>query len=197
MDFFLDTFKPEFGGVSAYACRGATHTLTMRIKPQSSLIGKNVMLEVSGEAADLGFTLSPGSDIPQQVTPEGASWNLDCTKSSKNGNFAVQLKVLEWNSRSMKLPMFLAHNKVVVTQSMGPLLNPAGKWEHGIRVNSTFTGQVASGVPVNVEISGEPSRQVFTKEDGWARIEYEQDQTAKLTVYNRYDGSSALQPKNS
>ncbi len=161
----FDTFAMVFGGGPAYPCLGAAHTFTVRPKPNSLLLGKDVTLELTQEAADLGVTVNPNT--PQKMGEDGLSWTLDCVNSGQKGSFAVQLKVQEWDFRSLELPMHLGHNKVKITETSGPIQMGWGDWNYGIRATSSFTMQGAGGVPVDVFVSGEGLREGVTQSNGW------------------------------
>ncbi len=190
---YFDTFVQVFGGNPAYPCIGAMHTLSVRPKARSLLLGKDVTLELSDEATDLGVTVSPAPDIPQPLGLDGVSWSLDCVNSSKSGRFAARLKVREWDFRSLELPMSLGHNKVRITETFGPAQtrSPAFDWTYGIRATSTFTGQAAAGVPMTVSISGQLPAQRTTDQTGWIYVYYSEGESASLTIRNLYDGSQA------
>ncbi|MNG00963.1 hypothetical protein D3C84_839210 [compost metagenome] len=165
----------------------------MRPKSDSPLLGKHVTLELTQEAADLGVIVSPGPDAPQMMGAEGVSWTLDCVSSSKNGDFAVRLKVQEWDFSSSELPMSLGHNKVKITEKFGPQEwgGSASYWRYGIRATSTFTGRPAARVPVTVLSLHTPPIETFTGGDGWCYIQYYKEDPKDLNILNRYDGSTA------
>ena len=193
LDVDFDTFPAVFGGDPAYPCLGATHTFTVRPKSDGPLLGKHVTLELTQEAAGLGVIVSPGPDAPQQMGTAGVSWTLDCVSSSKNGDFAVRLKVQEWDFSSSELPMSLAHNKVKITETFGPqeMAGSAGYWRYGIRATSTFTGQPAARVPVTVLPQDVPPIEMVTAGNGWCYINYYEEAPKSLQILNRYDGSTA------
>ena len=193
LDVDFDGFPKVFGGDPAYPCHGATHTFTVRPKSDSPLLGKHVTLELTQEAADLGVIVSPGPDAPQKIRADGVSWTLDCASSSKNGDFAVRLKVQEWDFSSSELPMSLGHNKVEITEKFGPQEwgGSASYWRYGIRATSTFTGQPAARVPVTVLPQDVPPIEMVTAGNGWCYIQYYSEAPKQLRILNRYDGSTA------
>ncbi|MFJ2539993.1 hypothetical protein [Pseudomonas sp. NPDC087614] len=196
IDVDLDTVAQVFGGEPAYPCLGVTHTITVRPKLHSPLLGQNVTLELTQEAADLGVTVSPAT--PQTVGDDGVHWSLNCVDSSKNGSFAARLKVQEWDFTSLEMPMSLGHNKVYILEKYGPVevQGQPNYWWYGVRLRSSFTKHDASGVEVSVEISGKQPEKQYTREDGWLLIKYDLEQSANLTILNRYDGSTPQGPAN-
>ncbi|VVM77438.1 hypothetical protein [Pseudomonas fluorescens] len=186
----LDTFPQLFGGDPAFPCIGATHTVTVRPQDHSFLLGHDVVLELSAQAADLGVTVSPTT--PQTLGDDGVSWSLNCIDSSQAGNFAVWLKVPTRDFNSLELPMSLGHNKVNISERFGPqeMGGSASYWRYGIRVASTFTGQPAGAVPVTVAVTGKPTVERLTTFDGWIYVSYYSGESARFTIRNRYDGSS-------
>jgi hypothetical protein len=186
----LDSFPQVFGGDPAFPCLGATHTVTVRPRDRSFLLGRDVVLELSAEAVDLGVTASPST--PQTLGAEGVSWSLNCVSGTGSGGFAVWLKVPEWSFSSLPLPMFLSHNKVKITEKFGPqeMGGTASYWRYGIRATSTFTGEPAEDVPVTVAVTGNATMKSHTAHDGWVYINYYDGESASLTIRNRYDGSS-------
>ncbi|UST98794.1 hypothetical protein [Pseudomonas siliginis] len=184
--FDLDGFPQVFGGAPAYPCLGATHTLTLRPQDSSFLLGQDVVLELSAQAADLGVTLSPS--IPQTLGEDGLSWLLNCVDSTSAGDFAVWLKVPALEFSSLELPMSLAHNSAEVSERFGPqqMGGSASFWRYGIRAVSTFTGLPAGGVPVTVAVTGKPTMENVTARDGWIFISYYDGESASLTIRNRY-----------
>ncbi|WP_152032283.1 hypothetical protein [Pseudomonas silesiensis] len=193
LDVEFDTFPAAFGGDPVYPCHGATHTFIVQPKSGSPLLGKHVTLELTQETADLGVIVSPGPDAPQEVGANGVSWTLDCVGSSNNGDFAVRLKVQEWDFSSSALPMSLGHNKVKITERFGPkeMGGAAGYWRYGIRATSTFTGVPAARVPVTILSSDGPPTETVTNSNGWCYINYYKEAPKSLKITNRYDGSTA------
>ena len=186
----LDGFPQVFGGASAFPCLGASHTLTVQPRDSSFLLGQDVVLKLSAQAADLGVTVSPSS--PQKLGEDGVSWTLNCVDSTNPGDFAVCLTVPALDFISAALPMSLGHNKVKISQRFGPqqLGGSASYWRYGICATSTFTGQLAARVPVTVAVTGKPTVESLTASDGWIYINYYDGESASLTIRNRYDGSS-------
>lgn len=189
----FDTFATAFGR-AAFPCRGATHTFTVRPKPDSRLLGEKVTLEWLGEAAaDLGVVVSPDPAVPQTMGEDGVSWTFDCVNSSKDGTFTVQLKVPGWRFTSIPLTMSLAHNKVRITETFGPkeMGGSAPYYRYGVCVASAFTGQAAGGRPALLEVSGSEPVVRNTEVNGWIYVSYYEGQTASFTFVNPYDGSIA------
>jgi hypothetical protein len=186
----LDGFPQVFGGASAFPCLGAPHTLTVRPQDSSFLLGQDVIMELSAQAADLGVTLSPSS--PQKLGEDGVSWSLNCVDSTNPGDFAVWLTVPALGFISAVLPMSLGHNKVKISKRFGPEQwgGSASYWRYGICATSTFTGQPAARVPVTVAVTGKPINVYLTDYEGWAYVHYYDGESASLTIRNRYDGSS-------
>jgi len=192
-ELYFDTFVHVFGGATAYPCIGATHTLTVKPRIRSWLLGKDVALELTEEAGALGVTISPAPDSPQSLGPDGASWSLDCVNTIANGRFAVHLKVRQPDLESLQWPMSLGHNKVSITERFGPTQtrSPAFDFTYGIRAASSFTGLAAGNVPVIVEITGQMPMQRPTDQTGWLYVHYFAGESARLTIHNLYDGSTA------
>jgi hypothetical protein len=186
LDVELDTFPQVFGGEAVYPCLGARHTLTVRPKPDSPIIGLPVLPEFTPEAVDLGVTLRP---LVQIMKESGVSWSLDCFTSSKSGNFAMRLALLGWFLKSGEMPMSLGHNKVEITERDGPS-QIDGRWRYGIRVTSAFSGQPAGDVAVTVSVSGSEDVQRNTQSDGWIYVYYGDGQVVSFTIHNGYDGTT-------
>lgn len=187
LDLMFDTFAKVFGAEPAYPCIGATHTLLVKPGVNSLFLGRHVTLELSGEAPGLGVTVTPGDF--QQMVEKGVSWTLDCRNSVAPGEFAVHLKCEELDFVSQGLPMILGHNKVQVAERYGPVETGApvfDDWDSRIRTSSSFTQQVAEGVPVTVVIDEEISHRL-TSSDGWLRVIYRKGKNAGFTIHNRYD----------
>ncbi|VVN49065.1 hypothetical protein PS639_06199 [Pseudomonas fluorescens] len=186
-----------FGGHAAHPCLGASHIVTVRPKAHSLLLGKRVTLELSDEAAGLGVEVH-NYGVPagyQTMVDGGVSYILSCTQCVNSGNFSVRLRVIEWDIRSLELPMYLGHNKVEVMATAGPEQSggAGGHWIYGALAVSAFSSLHASGVPVTVSVSG-VSRQDVTGPDGWVRVEYEDGQSAHFEFHNLFDGSSVSRP---
>ncbi|MFJ2465335.1 hypothetical protein [Pseudomonas sp. NPDC087615] len=186
----FDAFPQLFGGGPAFPCLGATHTVTVRPQDRSFLLGHDVVLELSAQAAELGVTVSPTD--PQTLSDSGVNWSLNCVKSTALGSFSVRLKVLERDFSSLDLPMSLGHNKARISERFGPqeMGGSASYWRYGIRATSTFTGQPAERVPVTVAVTGKPTVENLTAYNGWIYINYYDGESASLIIRNRYDGSS-------
>jgi large repetitive protein len=192
VDVHFDTFAKVFGGDPAYPCLGATHTVTVRPKAHSLLLGKDVIVEVTEEAAGLGVVVSPQPNIPQKLGEDGVSWTFNCVNSTQSGNFSVRLRVLEWDLSSSELPMSLGDNKVKVIDRDGPreIGGGNGSWRTGVCVASEFTGKVVA-VPVTVHITGKEPSVRSTDSSGWIYIYHGSDESVSFTFHNRYDGSTA------
>jgi hypothetical protein len=190
VDVHFDNFGKVFGGDPAYPCIGATHTVTLRPKVHSQLMGKDVILEVTEEAAGLGVVVSPEPNLPQTLEADGVSWTFNCVDSTKSGNFSVRLRVLEWELSSLALPMSLGDNKVKVIEHEGPIqIGWPVSWRTSVCVASEFTEKVVA-VPVTVQIFGEKPWVGSTDSRGWIYVYHEEHQYVSFTFYNRYDGST-------
>ncbi|WP_347904244.1 hypothetical protein [Pseudomonas purpurea] len=192
VDVHFDTFARVFGGAPAYPCIGATHTLTVRPKAQSLLLGKKVILEITEDAASLGVVVSPEPNIPQTLGADGVGWTFNCVNSTKSGSFSVRLRVLEWDLSSLALPMLLGNNKVKVVDSDGPreIGGTGERWRTGVCVASAFTEKVVE-VPVTVRITGKEPSLGETDSRGWIYIHHGADESVIFTFHNLYDGSTA------
>ncbi|WP_434710280.1 hypothetical protein J3P75_10465 [Pseudomonas sp. R1-1] len=186
----LDSVTQTFGGDPAYPCLGAAHIINVKAKPDSQFLGQKVTFELSAEALDLGVTVSPST--AQILGVEGANWLLDCENSTQAGSFSAWLRVPAWDFDSLKLAMSLGHNKVQIAQRFGPeeLAFPPGNMKYGILAESTFTGQAAAGVLVTATYNGRPPSSGNTRSDGQFYVYYTEGQNARLSILNRYDGST-------
>ncbi|MGX1084702.1 hypothetical protein [Pseudomonas sp. AP3_22 TE3818] len=182
----FDTYRTMFGS-AAYPCHGVTHELTLQALPGSHLLGKKVTLNWMGDtAADLGIVVSPDPAIPQMMAENHVvRWEFNCVNSLKDGSFAVQLNVDDLNFKSMPLMMSLAQNAIEVSETFGPE-EMGGYYRYGVRAASKFTGQVAGRSPVLVTVTGRESTVKLTEENGWIHIDYDEGESATLTLISPY-----------
>ncbi|MBV7553836.1 hypothetical protein KW841_15915 [Pseudomonas sp. PDM28] len=182
----FDTYRTIFGR-AAYPCHGMKHLLAMRALPGSHLIGKEVTLQWVGDtAADLGIIVTPDPAIPQLIDETNfVRWEFDCVNSIKDGSFAVQLNVDELNFKSMPLMMSLAHNAIKVSETFGPQ-EVGGYYRYGVRAVSIFTGHPAGKSPVLVTVTGQEPTVKFTEENGWIHIDYDEGESATLTLISPF-----------
>ncbi|MFZ3279933.1 MSCRAMM family protein [Pseudomonas sp.] len=181
----FDGFAQILGGDPAYPCLGATHVIGVRPMRHSPLLGAEMVLALSPQAAALGVTVSPST--PQTLGENGLNWTLNCANSTQAGDFAVWLKGQALDFQSLALPMSLGHNKVKIIEKYGPTQS-GGLGRYGIRAASTFTDRPAVDVSVTVLFPhGQPTPRK-TDEKGWLYVQYDGD-IPTLTIVNRYDGS--------
>ena len=188
-EVLFDGVAMGFGKSKAYPCHGATHTITVKPKPESPLLNKAVQLLWRGESAEsLGISISPSLEYFPVLTPEGISWTLNCVNGLKNGDFSLALVSDELGFTSLDFPLSLGHNKVKIIDWDGPTeIGIGGGWRRGICVASEFTGRVVS-VPVTVLITGREPYTDTTSVTGWCYVVYPDDKTVDFKLHNRYEG---------
>jgi hypothetical protein len=192
VEVLFDTFQMKFGDGTAYLCHGATHTVTVRPTPNSSLLGMDVKLTWSGQSAtDLRVVVTPPLEEAQQLNLEGVSWTLDCTGSNENGFFSLQLTISDWEEHSLPLPMSLGHNLVTAEHWVEEVVvfpgNPP-QWVYGIRATSSFLKTPAPGVQVTIE-GFNPDRPVYENTRSNGEVTHRSEGYVKMWIVNRYDGS--------
>jgi hypothetical protein len=189
VEVLFDGVAMGFGKSKAYPCHGATHTITVKLKPESPLLNKTVQLQWRGESAEsLGISISPSLEYFPVLTPEGISWTLNCVNGLKNGDFSLALVSDDLGFTSLDFPLSLGHNKVKIIDWDGPTeIGIGGGWRRGICVASEFTGRVVS-VPVTVLITGREPYTDTTSVTGWCYVVYPDDKTVDFKLHNRYEG---------
>ncbi|WP_223459577.1 hypothetical protein [Pseudomonas sp. GL-RE-19] len=190
----FDTFANKAFGETLYPCHGARHSITLRPKPGSQIVGQDVTLEWLGDdAEEHNITLSPAGDVPQKMGLNGVTWTLDCSNSHGDALFALQLKIAKWGFTSRALPMSLAHNKAWFSETEGPkdMGGTAHYYMYGVRVTSVFTGQPVVNTQVTVVKTGYEGYTTTTSSTGWVYVFYNLGQSAYFKLINPYDGSSA------
>jgi len=76
-----------------FPCLGAKHVVTLFPKLGSRMLNKNVKVEWKGDAPEsLGIEFN--SAEMQQLTEQGISYALDCSRGSKNGKFSLVFQLL-------------------------------------------------------------------------------------------------------
>lgn len=180
----FDKFSVSFGA-SAYPCHGAEHTFTVLPKPGSRLLNKNIKLLMGGE--NLGVVVSPSLENEQLLTPEGATWELNCLNTTKNGAFSLQLMSVKSGGRSSPIAMSLGHNLVRAEHwRSGP------HWQFpddeyymmNIRATSQFLNTAASSVEVTI-MSPTPT---YVKTNALGEFST-RNIIYDLRITNRYDGT--------
>lgn len=179
VDVVFDEFPVTFETGAAYPCHGATHTFTVRPKPSSQLLNKNVKLGWGGES--LGVVVTPSLGSAQLLGPDGVTWTLDCRNANTKGDFSLQLILMEGGGTSAPLQMSLGHNLVRAerwtTEHPGFWPEWVPYYISNIRAISVHLNSVAPGVPVFVNGTqrGSTDRQgVFSSKES-------------QKLYNHYD----------
>lgn len=182
----FDEFPVSFGA-NAYPCHGAKHTFTVLPTPASQLLNKNIKLLMGG--GDLGVQVKPSLANEQLLTPEGVTWELNCLSTTQNGDFSLQLMLVELGLRSSPLTMSLAHN-LVTAERWVEQHEQWPEWtiwySHHIRAKSVFSNALASGVQVTIE-SGSNTNYETTNSRGEAQVNNRGGLTIKMSILNRYD----------
>ena len=190
VEVHFDNVGGKAFGETLYPCHGARHAITIRPKAGSGLLHKQVTLDWLGDAAEEhNVILTPAPDVPQKMGEEGVTWTLDCSNSSADAMFALQLKVAEWGFISRALPMALGHNKLVFSERKTVPWGHGGS-RHSVRLTSVFNGLPAQGVGVTVSRSGQEfvSR---TDSRGYVYADAYEGQFVHFAFTNPYDGSRA------
>lgn len=188
----FDEFALTFGEGAAYPCHGASHTFTVWPEPSSSLLNKQVKLVWDGESAvSLGVVVTPALERAQLLTPEGASWELNCLNTTRDGSFSLRMEVVESGVTTGSLAMSLGHNLVRAERwttgpfpSFDPLLDYYLKH---IRAISRFTNEPAAGV--RTLLNGAPYNR--TNAQGEVSATQLEGDSMSLSIVNRYDASHA------
>lgn len=188
VDARFDTFDVHFGGEGFYPCHGAVHTFDVLAARSTELIGKQLQLVWTGETAEaLGVVVTP--DIPQALDAEGVTWTLDCRESTVNGNFSLQVRVLETGGTTAPINMSLGHNLVRVSRwSTSHEAWP--DWQtYYIRFIQATSVYLETAAPnVKVLVNGAPGPGV-TNSQGTYSVSEQGSGSKYLTVCNLYDKS--------
>ncbi|WP_223490709.1 hypothetical protein [Pseudomonas sp. A-RE-19] len=176
------TFEKD---VTAYPCHGATHTVTVKPKPSSSMLNKPVKLVWKGETAEsLGVVVTPSLDEEQLLTLEGVTWVLDCTNTTSNGDFSLQLMLVETGRVSPPLAMSLGHNLVRADHWItGPHYEGWPEWTEYYRSHIRAISVHLNSLASNVKVTIGNGSQGLTNSKG----EYESRYSLK--IINQYDQS--------
>ncbi|MFJ2389347.1 hypothetical protein [Pseudomonas koreensis] len=190
VEVVFDKFPTVFGEGTAYPCLGAKHTVTVRPKPSSSLLGEPVRLLVDGEAIEKnGVRVTPRLQDARPLTEEGLTWELDCVQAVA-GDFVLQLMLEGTVFKSPPLVMSLGHN--LVTAERWNEVQPPHPGEplprtfHYIRAISSFLNIPAPGVRVSIRISGGTFHENTA---GNGELVYSNDDFNGFAITNPYDGS--------
>ncbi|MBP5945793.1 MULTISPECIES: hypothetical protein [unclassified Pseudomonas] len=185
----FDEFDVAFAG-SAFPCLGAKHTLTVRPKPSSQLLGKLIKLQwEKAPGANLGVVITPALGEEELLTQEGKTWDLDCLNSTRSGDFSLQLTLVKSGLVTSPLAMSMAHNLVKVERWQEEhWAYPAETWfSHHIRATSVFLNKPADGVQVKLVRNGHVSY-LSANSNGEAQVSNRDGASVGLSVFNRYDG---------
>ncbi|MDO9329178.1 MAG: hypothetical protein Q7U27_10640 [Pseudomonas sp.] len=188
VDVKFDEFSVDFGA-SAYPCHGARHTVNVRPKPSSQFLNKPINLVWGGEpAANLGVVVAPSLGREQLLTSEGVTWELNCLDTTRNGDFFLQLMLVESGLRSSPLAMSLGHNHVTVERwSTAEYQWPDIEWQkYHIRATSVFLKKGVPGVRVTRATN---QFFYFTDSKGEAATTISTQAGGRLEVHNKYDGT--------
>lgn len=183
----LDKFSGKALGQTLYLCRGAVHTLVL--EPRSDeVMDKQVSLVYAGDPVDHGVILSPLEGVPRAMKKSGLSWTFDCTKSAADVLLALEMKIGGWEIASRVLPISLAHHKAVFSETFGPQAVPGTPpyLRYGVRVASAYSEQILANHPVILIKDRQVYHQV-TDENGWAYVNYFENETVTFNLPNLYD----------
>jgi hypothetical protein len=177
-------FAPDYHG---YPCHGAAHTVTVKPRPDSRLLDKDIHLVT--DAALAGVIVTPAPPTVQRLTAEGITWQLDCRATTEDKSFALQLAVMESGVTSLPLAMSLGHNLVTAYRWTQAQSGHGDWYSHNIRATSVFLNKPAPGVPVTVSVSGGGTSSGITNYLGEYSRASMDNWGITLTLTNRYDGS--------
>jgi hypothetical protein len=196
----LDQIRTTMGGGTLYPCLGALHRFSVLPNALSPLVGLNARLIWSGTSSEqLNATVIPALDQPLVFSDGGVQWQLDFTRSPRNGEFALALEVPQLTLTSAATTMRLGDNKLRIetlnTPVVDPIVGQDPAWVWG-QVFSFFTRQPVAQVPVNWTVQGQ-SRAIVTDADGWSGFDFE-PQNAQLhdidvSVRSLYDNNEVRQ----
>ncbi|AXI63114.1 hypothetical protein DLD99_22435 [Pseudomonas kribbensis] len=198
VDVLFDKFTATFDSSTVYPCHGASHTLTVRPKLSSQFLNKPVKLLWSGEPAEkLGVKVWPSLVNELILGEEGLKWELDCSSTSINGEFSLQMAFIESKEVSLPLTMSLGHN-LVTAERWREQHEQWPEWKiwysYHIRAKSAFTNNVVSGAKVTLEWRGGTSY-MNTNSQGEARYNDKSGLYLRMFILNRYDGSTVRMPR--
>ncbi|PTT27910.1 hypothetical protein DBR18_18065 [Pseudomonas sp. HMWF021] len=190
VDAAFDQFEVVFGTSTVYPCQGTKHTLTVKPKPSSPLLGEPVRLFLDGGNIEkFGVRVTPALENPRLLTEAGLTWELDCVNGQK-GDFTLQLGVVGFGLRSLPLPLSLAHN-LVTAERWSEYVEPGGHRDpyylYSIRATSPFLGPVY-GVKVTLYTSM-GTAYMITALNGEAIMADYDGRFIKMEITNLYDGS--------
>ncbi|WP_460144879.1 hypothetical protein [Pseudomonas sp. S2_A02] len=189
VDVIFDEFPVTFETSTAYPCHGATHTFTVRPKPSSYFLNKEVKLLWGGKSAEsLGVVITPALENVRQLTVEGLTWEVNCLSTTEDGDFSLQLGLVDSWVVSSPLTMSLGHNLLTAERWQTSHHQwPDIEWtSYHIRVKSAFTEKVISGVKVILEYpGGEENKRTDAKGEFATTIS--QQSIRRLKVYNPYN----------
>lgn len=186
VEVLFDTLPIKALDETLYPCHGARHSITLRPKPGSQIVGQDVTLEWLGEdAQELNITLSPAADVPQRMDLDGVTWTLDCSESSRDALFALQLTIAKWGFTSRGLSLSLADNMLKFTDREQPL--PGDPFRYGARVTSEVSGQPVVNRLVSVWRDGNETES-RTDSRGWVYAHFAQGGQVSFRLFNPYNG---------
>lgn len=97
---FGNPLVPETLGFVCW--RDETVTLTLKPKPDSQLLDKDVTLDWRNSDPDLGLTFDPPIGVPKKLTATGLQWKIT-GGTTKSGRFELKLSALEMISQDLEL----------------------------------------------------------------------------------------------
>ncbi|KQV19416.1 hypothetical protein ASC74_21665 [Pseudomonas sp. Root329] len=196
----LDQIHATMGGDTLYPCLGALHRFSVLPNALSPLVGLNARLIWTGTPSEeLNATVIPALDQPLVFSDGGVQWQLDFTRSPRNGEFALALEVPQLTLTSAATTMRLGDNKLQIetlnTPVVDPIVGQDPAWVWG-QVFSFFTRKPVAQVPVNWTVQGQ-SRAIKTDADGWSGFDFEpqnaQRHDIEVSVLSLYDNNEVRQ----
>ncbi|BBP72539.1 hypothetical protein PHLH6_45430 [Pseudomonas sp. Seg1] len=191
LELMFDAFSLNFGR-DAYPCHGAVHKVSLRLKPDSPLSGRRVILEWEGESAeDLGVVVTPALELEQTLDGEWLTWELDFKRSTKNSEFSLKLSTGEHQGVTLPLAMSLGHNLVTTERWQRTIdMGWGAIWTYfGIRATSSYLKQPAPLVEVTVKRTGLPPVYQSTTDKGEVEVLSTDGTIDGVGILNRYDRS--------
>jgi hypothetical protein len=171
-----------------YPCHGGKHVMTVKLKSSYGLSGMHIKCTWAGGTGDFVGVITPPLNEAQPLTDEGASWEIDCSRTSANVIFALRLAVVELEGFIGYMVFDLSHNLVRAERwQTGPHGDDSSAeyLELYIRAISEYLEQPAP----NVQVLSNGAAALITNADGVASTVQFTGENRSLTILNRYNGT--------
>lgn len=192
--FALDgsRFEGLWGSATAYACRGASHEVTLAFAADHQLADTELTLYWEGQDTPdgLGMSFTPPLEAPNPLQEPGQTWTMACG-NLRDSVFDLNVRCSQLLHHSPRQTVALAHNWLRLGETKQPSRFPSvggAALPLQAQALSRVPGVGAvSGVNMVWSLEGKPDQTLSTGPDGWSQYAFYPQEKGEFTVTVRID----------